>query len=232
MNKERIIEIFHNAGICLDQAKAGQFLSYASLIKEHNQKYNLTAIIDDQEIIKKHFVDSVIGGEYLPKTGKIIDIGSGAGFPSVPLKIMQPQLDFTLIDSVNKKVNFLNIVIKELNFEGITAKHTRIEEEGRTNREKYDCVLARAVSPLPTLLEYALPLLKVGGIFVAYKGDKAQEEIDLSKNALKELGGKIKKVEKIKLLDEYGRSLIIVEKIAKTSEKYPRASNKPRTLPL
>lgn len=232
MTVEKIIELFDSAGISLDSNKAGQFLLYANLLVEYNQKFNLTAITEETEVIKKHFIDSVLGDKYLPEKGKIIDIGSGAGFPSIPLKIMQPKLNFTLIDSVNKKINFLNIVIEQLGLVDISARHIRIEEEGRTNREKYDCVIARAVSPLPTLMEYALPLLKTGGVFVAYKGEKVEEEIDLCNNALKELGGKITKLEKIKLLDEYERSFVIVEKIKKTHEKYPRTANKPRTSPL
>lgn len=233
MNVEKIIEIFNSAGINLEKEKAGQFLLYSDLLKEYNEKFNLTAIIEDTEIVKKHFIDSVIGLQFLPSKGEIIDIGSGAGFPAIPIKIMQPNLNFTLIDSVNKKVNFLNIVIEKLGLLGTSASHIRIEDEARgSKRESYDCVLARAVSFLPTLAEYALPLLKVGGIFVAYKGENVEEEVALSEKAIKILGGELQQIEKYTLLNEYERSLVIIKKIKKTPIIYPRTTNKPRTSPL
>ncbi len=233
MNIQQIIEIFFQVNIVIDEQQATQFLSYTELLKEHNEKYNLTAITEDIDIIKKHFVDSILGMEFLPVKGKIIDIGSGAGFPAIPIKIMRQNLDFTMLDSVNKKVNFLNIVIKELGLNGIDAYHTRIEEEARgSKRESYDCVIARAVSPMPTLCEYALPLLKEGGIFVAYKSEKVDEELENSENAINILGGKIEKVVKKRVFDEFERSFVIIKKVKKTPFNYPRMLNKPRISPL
>lgn len=233
MNIRQITELLLQANIEVDSIKAAKFLMYMELLKEYNQKYNLTAITDDIDIIKKHFADSILGMEFLPESGKIIDIGSGAGFPAIPIKIMRESLEFTLLDSVNKKVNFLNIVIKELELEGIKACHKRIEEEARGNgRESYDCVIARAVSPLPTLCEYALPLLKEGGIFVAYKSEKADEELKNSENAANILGGKIEKVIKKRAFNEFERSFVIIKKVKKTPINYPRMLNKPRISPL
>lgn len=233
MNTQQIIEIFNQLGIEVDFTKAAKFLSYMELLKEHNAKYNLTAITEDVDIIKKHFADSILGMEFLPNTGKIIDIGSGAGFPAIPIKIMNENLDFTLLDSVNKKVNFLNIVIKELGLEKIHAYHKRIEEEAiGKGREIYDCVIARAVSPLPTLCEYALPLLKEGGVFLAYKSEKVDEELKLSENAINILGGKIEKVVKMRVFNEFERSFVIIKKVKKTPFNYPRMFNKPRISPL
>lgn len=233
MNIEMIIDIFNSAKISLDKQKAEQFLMYSNLLKEYNEKFNLTAIIEDTEIIKKHFIDSLLGIPHLPQKGKIIDIGSGAGFPAIPLKIMNPELSFKLIDSVNKKISFLNIVIESLGLVGICAAHIRIEDEARgANRESYDAVLARAVSPLPTLTEYALPLLKIGGVFVAYKSEKVEEEVALSEKAIRVLGGKLQNVAKTTLLNEYERSFVIIEKIKFSPYRYPRATNKPRTSPL
>ncbi len=233
MNKEQIKGILNIVNIEVDDNKAAQFLSYMNLLKEHNEKYNLTSITEDIDIVKKHFADSILGMEFIPERGKVIDIGSGAGFPAIPIKIMREKLDFTLIDSVNKKVNFLNIVIKKLGLIGIDAQHKRIEEEGKgKSRESYDCVIARAVSPLPTLCEYALPLLKLGGTFLAYKSEKVDEELNSSENAIKILGGKIEKVIKKRVFEEFERSFVIIKKVQKTPIIYPRMGNKPRISPL
>lgn len=233
MKIEKIIELFNNAGIELDGNKASQFLIYSDLLKEYNEKINLTAIIEDDEIIKKHFIDSVLGMQFLSENGEIIDIGSGAGFPALPIKIMRPDLKFMLVDSVNKKVNFLNIVIDKLGLKDTQAVHARIEDVARgAKRESFDGVLARAVSYLSTLAEYALPLLKIDGVAVAYKGENVEEEVKLSENAINILGGELQEIKKFKLLNEYERSFVVIKKIKKTHEKYPRTLNKPRISPL
>lgn len=230
---DNLIKVFEKANIHIEQHKAKQLLQFAHLLIENNKKYNLTAIVEPQDIYKKHFLDSILGQKYLPTEGEIVDIGCGAGFPSIPLKIMQPHLSFQLIDSVNKKINFVNMAIEQLGLTNITASHMRIESLAHSSkRQSFGCVIARAVSPLPTLIEYALPLLKVGGVFVAYKADKVDEEINLSQNALQLLGGKIKTVEKINMLEEYQRCFVVIEKVQKTPEKYPRGANKPRNSPL
>lgn len=224
-------ELFAKSGIILSKERLAQFEQYRSLLLEYNEKFNLTNITDKDEVTVKHFIDSVLGGKYIENCSEIIDIGSGAGFPAIPLAIINNKARFTLLDSLNKRVNFLNVVIKELNLNNVVAIHRRAEEEGKKSREKYDCVIARAVASLPILLEYSIPLLKVGGILVAYKGD-AEEEIKASGNALKVLGAEIETVDKYKLNGEYNRSFIIVKKVKKTPEKYPRGQNKPRISPL
>ena len=171
--------------------------------------------------------------KHLPQKGDVIDIGSGAGFPGIPLRIMNdsPDISFVLLDSLDKRIGFLNEVIKELKLNKITAKHARAEEESKANRSKYDLVFVRAVASMPTLLEYSLPLLKIGGKLLAYKGD-IKDEIDSSKKALEVLGGEIEAIEEYKLNEEYNRTFVIVKKIRETSTKYPRPQNKPKLNPI
>lgn len=207
--------------------------AFCRLLLEYNEKFNLTSITDEKEIAVKHLVDSIKGMPFLPDKGKIIDVGSGAGFPSIPLLIMNenPEREFVLLDSLRKRVDFLNVVIEKLELKNAVALHARAEEEAKRNRNGYVCAIARAVAPLNILLEYTLPLLQKGGAVVAYKGEP-EEEIKNAENALRILGGKIKTVQKYKLNEEYERSFVIVEKIEETPLKYPRGQNKPRILPL
>lgn len=207
--------------------------AFCRLLSEYNEKFNLTNITDEKEIAVKHLVDSIKGMPYLPEKGKIIDVGSGAGFPSIPLIIMNenPEREFVLLDSLRKRVDFLNVVIEKLELTNAVAVHARAEEEAKRARNGYSCAVARAVAPLNILLEYTLPLVKKGGAVVAYKGDP-EEEIKNAEKALHILGGKIRLVEKYKLNEEYERSFVIVEKIAETPLKYPRGQNKPRIMPL
>ena len=205
-------------------------LFYQITITE-NQKYNLTTITEKQEFAKKHIVDSLLFLNEFDETKITADIGTGAGFPAFPVKILKPEIDLTLIDSVSKKTNFQNLVINELKLEKIRAIHTRIEDFCLKNRNSFDIVTARAVASLPTLLEYSLPLLKIGGKLLAFKSKDFENEINLSKNALTVLGGKIIKIE-TKDLEDNLRCLIVVEKIKSTPEKYPRPQNKPRLKPL
>ena len=203
---------------------------YHFLIQE-NQKYNLTAITDKNEFVSKHIVDCLLPHNMFNKKAKVVDVGSGAGFPAVPLKILRDDLDITMLDSVNKKTNFCNMVIEKLGLKNIVAVHTRIEDFAYKNFEKFDICTSRAVANMQTLLEYALPLVKVGGICVLYKSQKLEEELSLSKNALHILGGKIEKIQKY-ILDGNERNVVVIKKIKPTPKSYPRGQNKPRIKPL
>jgi 16S rRNA (guanine527-N7)-methyltransferase len=191
---------------------------------EKNKAVNLTAHKTEEESWKENILDSLLFLSEFPKSAKVLDIGSGCGCPAIPLKIALPDLDITMIDSVNKKVLFLNETVQKLGLSGITAVHTRIEDY---KERGFDIVTARAVAPLPTLLEYALHFLKTGGRLFAFKGSKWQEEINASVNALKILGG----LTEIKLHDN-SRCLIIITKVKITDKKYPRGKNLPRLKPL
>lgn len=230
---EIIREILSANGIEPTDAQMEKLSAFCRILKEYNEKFNLTNITDVREMAVKHLVDSIKGMPYLPEEGKIIDVGSGAGFPSIPLIIMNenPGRSFVLLDSLRKRVDFLTVVIDELRLSNAVAVHARAEEEAKRARNGYDCAVARAVAPLNILLEYTLPLVKKGGAVVAYKG-RPEEEIRTARNALRVLGGEIRSVEKYVLNGEYERSFVIVEKTGETPVKYPRGQNKPRIMPL
>lgn len=226
-----IKEIFKKHKIVLSEEQERQFLKYYDFLVSENQKYNLTAITTKEEVFYKHFLDSVLPESEITKNAKIIDIGSGAGFPAVPLKIVRPDLKFTLVDSLNKRVNFLNELFILLNLGDIKAVHARAEDFIKENRESYDFAVARAVAPLNTLLEYMVPYLKVGGRCLIYKSQKLEEEILEAKKAMEILSVKIVKVLEYELSDA-SRKILIVEKTEKTNEKYPRGKNLPKLKPL
>ena len=219
----------------IDELKSKKFEKYKDLLLEWNNKINLTAITDEKEIILKHFIDSCTILKYIENNQKIIDIGTGAGFPGIPLKIMNETLDITLVDSLNKRINFLNEVIKELELKDIKAIHSRAEDLGRDNnyREKYNVATSRAVANLSTLLEYLMPFVKVGGICICMKGPNIEEELNEAKNAIKELSGKIEEVYNFKLPNsDIERNIIIVRKIDKIKLKYPRKAGIPAKEPI
>lgn len=226
-----IKEIFEKHKIVLSEEQEKQFLKYYDFLVSENQKYNLTAITSKEEVFYKHFLDSVLPESEITKNAKIIDIGSGAGFPAVPLKIVRSDLKFTLVDSLNKRVNFLNELFILLNLGDIKAVHARAEDFIKENRESYDFAVARAVAPLNTLLEYMVPYLKVGGRCLIYKSQKLEEEIIEAKKAMEILSVKIVKVLEYELSDA-SRKILIVEKTEKTNEKYPRGKNLPKLKPL
>ena len=226
-----IKEIFKKHKIVLSEEQERQFLKYYDFLVSENQKYNLTAITSKEEVFYKHFLDSVLPESEITKNAKIIDIGSGAGFPAVPLKIVRSDLKFTLVDSLNKRVNFLNELFILLNLGDIKAVHARAEDFIKENRESYDFAVARAVAPLNTLLEYMVPYLKVGGRCLIYKSQKLEEEIVEAKKAMEILSVKIVKVLEYELGDA-SRKILIVEKLEKTNEKYPRGKNLPKLKPL
>lgn len=231
---QTIDEILREQGFCPNAKQLEQLGEYSRLLLFYNEQFNLTAITDETEIIYKHYVDSLAGMELVRLGDRIMDIGSGAGFPSLPLKIFLPETEFVLLDSLNKRIGFLNEVVRQLELTGVIAFHSRIEEAAARveHRERYDCVVARAVAPLRTLVEYALPFLKIGGRLIAYKGDKVEEELDEAKNALSKLRGKVTQIKKYTLMNTYSRHIIIVEKTAKTPAVYPRGQNKPKKAPL
>lgn len=205
------------------------FARYYDLLAEWNQKFNLTAIIEKEAVYLKHFYDSVLPADMIADGNAVLDIGSGAGFPGIPLKLINPSLKVTLVDSVGKKVEFLNRVIADLGLTDIYAKHIRAED---FKERGFDVVTARAVAPLNILVEYSLPFLKIGGIMLAYKSQNLTDEIDGSKNALTILGGRIKKIVEKRLCADTVRSFVVVEKIKECPDIYPRRGNKPRLAPL
>lgn len=229
-------EILKEYNIDINPEQINQFEIYKKLLLEWNEKINITRITEGQEIYIKHFLDSLtLINTGLIKEGKsLIDIGTGGGFPGLPLKIMYPGLKISLMDSLNKRIIFLQEVIKELNLKNIEAVHGRAEEYGRKEdyREKFDLVTNRALANMSSLAEYSLPFVKKSGYFIAMKGSEYKEEVKEAKNAIDILGGKIVDIKEIRLPGEILHSLVIVEKIRETPKKYPRAGGKPRTQPL
>lgn len=210
--------------------RAAAFNRYAEMLRERNEKINLTAITEPEEVKIKHFLDSCSAAELLPGGASVLDIGSGAGFPGLPLKIVRPDLTVTLLDSVNKKVAFVSDVIAELKLSGVTAVHARIEDF--PHKGEYDAVVSRAVAELSTLAEYALPFVKIGGAFIAYKSEKAESEAEAAASAITLLGGRIREIREAFVAAGLTRKLIIIDIIAPTPPKYPRGKNLPRLKPL
>lgn len=233
--KDKIINAAKAVGVELDDKKAQQLLDYYHLLIEWNEKMNLTAITDFDEVTEKHFADSlscIKTGVFEGQNKTVIDVGCGAGFPSIPLKIALPELDFTLVDSLNKRVTFLNCVIERLGLTGIKTVHARAEDSGRSSlRDSFDVCVARAVASLPTLCELCLPHVKAGGYFVAMKGKDAQDEIKLSDNALKQLGGRLESVTDSGI-PGLSHSNIVIKKLSETNKKYPRKAGTPSKKPL
>ena len=211
---------------------------YMNLLLDWNEKMNLTAITEENEVILKHFIDSAIVNNYIDKGKTIIDVGTGAGFPGLVLKIVNKDLDITLLDALNKRITFLDEVIKECTLKNIRTVHGRAEDLGRDDkyRECFDIVTSRAVANMNVLLEYMMPLVKVGGVCICMKSVSAEEEVENSKNVISLLGGEIEKIEKIYLKnknDEFlERSFVIIRKKCSTEKKYPRNSNKIGKKPL
>ena len=228
-----IKEVFSKYGFSLSALQINQFERYYEFLISENKKYNLTAITEKNDVIFKHFLDSCLAEKNIIKNAKIIDIGSGAGFPSIPLKILRPDVKFVLVDSLNKRVNFLNELIKILNLQDVVAVHARAEDYIKDNREKFDYAVARAVAPLNTLLEYLVPYVKVGGECLIYKSQKLEEEIETSQNALKVLGCKVEKIENFNIDEiDAARKVLIIKKCFVTPIKYPRGKNLPKTKPI
>lgn len=234
---ERLREKAAAFGIKLSDYQLEQFETYYEMLVEKNKVMNLTAITEKNEVIDKHFADSLA----LIKSGvsltgqKILDIGTGAGFPGIPLKIAFPELEIVLLDSLNKRIKFLNEVIEALGLEKITAIHGRAEDFAKQKeyREQFDYVVSRAVANLTVLSEYCLPYVKVGGCFMPYKSGEIDEELNNSKKAVQILGGKIEEVVKFQLPDtDIGRSFVKIKKNKNTAKKYPRKAGLPAKEPL
>jgi 16S rRNA (guanine527-N7)-methyltransferase len=216
-----------NYNIDLREEQVEQFIKYMNLLREWNKKINLTAITDDIDIIKKHFIDSIsiVKSGVLKEGMSLVDVGTGAGFPGIPIKIIMPTIKVVLLDSLNKRINYLNEVINELNLNNIEAVHGRAEEYSKNDmyREKFDIATARAVANLSVLSEYCIPYVKINGYFIAMKGPSIEEEIQSGKNAISTLGGKFVEIIKTEILgEEYNHNIVVVEKVKKTDEKYPR----------
>ncbi len=225
----------NSIGIELTDSQLNAFETYYDMLIDRNKVMNLTAITEFDEVMDKHFLDSVylfrsIG---LKADYKLIDIGTGAGFPGIPLKIVFPELKITLLDSLNKRVGFLNDVIDELNLNGIEAIHGRAEDIARDKayRASYDIAVSRAVANLSTLSEYCLPFVKIGGKFVSYKSGDCADEVDNAKAAIHLLGGKINKIDEFSYSNN-SRSFIVIDKVMNTSNKYPRKAGLPSKKPL
>ncbi len=220
MNRETFISEVMNLGIMVTDKQMDMLERYYELLIEWNEKINLTAITIKEDVYLKHFYDSltIVRDVSLDLVDNLCDIGTGAGFPGIVLKIFYPKLNITLVDALNKRINFLNTVIQELSLNNIICVHARAEEFALNNREKYDIVVARAVASMNILLEYSLPMVKINGYFIAMKGNKDED----ATNALMVLGGKIIKCDRFTLpYEESQRMIIKVEKIKSTNEKYP-----------
>ena len=237
-----ILKIFCYNG-CMEQEKylnlidvgfQEKFNKFFNMLTEHNKICNLTSITDEKGVKYKHFYDSITSEKLISFGASVVEIGSGGGFPSIPLKIVRDDLKFTLIESTQKKCVYLESVVERLSLNCVQVLNCRAEEgaHDKNLREKFDFALARAVAPLNTLCEYCLPFVKVGGRFIAYKGD-AQEEIDEAKNAIAILGGEIDEIIDYSLPEDFGkRKLVVIKKIKPTPSRYPRGQGKERKKPL
>lgn len=227
----------HALGITLTDKQIEQFLTYYEMLVEWNEFMNLTAITEYDEVMKKHFIDSIslIKAVDVTKSISVIDVGTGAGFPGLALKIAYPNLQVTLLDSLNKRIQFLNEVISKLGLEGVETIHGRAEDFAKPGklREKYDLCVSRAVANLSTLSEYCLPFVKVGGQFISYKSEKIIEEMSAAENAIKLLGGKVVNQVEFTLPDsDIYRNLFVIKKAKETPKKFPRKAGLPSKEPL
>lgn len=233
MFKEEFVELLKNKGIVLSEKQITQFDKYFKTLVEWNEKMNLTAITDENDVYLKHFYDSItIAFDFEFNQQSIVDVGAGAGFPSIPLKIVYPDLKVTIVDSLTKRITFLNHLFQELDLTDCKAISIRAEDYAKDNREKCDIVMARAVAKLSILDELCLPLVKVDGYFLALKGLKAAEELDEAKKGINVLGGKVEKIVDFKLSNDDHRSNIIIKKVKSTPSKYPRMFAKIKKQPL
>lgn len=224
-------------GLIFDENKYNQFIKYKNLLQEWNEKINLTAITEDEDIIKKHFIDciKIFKFKELHNLKNIIDVGTGAGFPGLPIKIVKPEIKVTLLDSLNKRVNYLNEVIRELDLKDVETIHSRAEDGARQKhlREGFDAVVSRAVANMQVLSEFCLPYVKVGGYLIALKGPAIEEEMSGAKGAITTLGGKIEEIIPVEIEDtDLKHNLVVISKIKETPATYPRKAGTITKKPL
>ncbi len=231
--KEYFIEEAEKNKIEFKEEKLEDLYKYMQGVLEWNEKINVTSITDEKMFIVKHFLDSLTVSGIIKEKNSIIDIGTGAGFPGIPLKIMNEDKSITVIDSINKKLNIIRDLAEKLKLTDLEIIHTRAEDLANKKecREQYDIAITRAVSNFSTILEYMLPFVKVGGLAICMKGPNYKEELNEGKNAIEILGGKLKEIKTIKIDDEE-RNLIIIEKIENTPKKFPRGQGKPLKEPI
>ena len=239
MNPEIFAEELANYGFKLSSKQKEQFATYYNKLIEFNKKVNLTRITDKNEVYLKHLFDSITPllefSDLFKGEKSLCDVGAGAGFPSLPIKILCPDLSITIVDSLGKRLKFLDELVSDLSLDKVTLVHSRAEDAGQNKnlREKFDLVTGRAVARMSVLSEYCLPLAKVDGYLVALKGPKAQDELADAKNAIEVLGGSVKEVKELMLPDtDDERTLIVVKKVKATPKKYPRQAGTPSRKPL
>ncbi|WP_110928044.1 16S rRNA (guanine(527)-N(7))-methyltransferase RsmG [Bacillus massiliglaciei] len=237
MNIEQFQQALQEKGISLSEKQLGQFETYYRLLVEWNEKMNLTAITEKEEVYLKHFYDSISAAFYFDfnQPLSLCDVGAGAGFPSLPLKICFPEIQVSIVDSLNKRISFLNHLADELQLSGVSFYHDRAETFGKNpeHREVYDTVMARAVARMSVLSELCLPLVKEGGTFLAMKAASADEELETGKKAITAMGGKLEEVHRFLLPEEQSeRTIVKVRKVKGTPKKYPRKPGMPNKAPV
>lgn len=236
-HQELFLQKLKKIDINLDNRQIEQFVQYYEMLVEKNKVMNLTAITEPEEVIDKHFIDSLAIHKFvnLKKDALIIDIGTGAGFPGIPLKIAFPEISIVLLDSLNKRIKFLNEVVEALGLENVTCIHGRSEDIARNPqyREQFDYCVSRAVANLSSLTELCIPFVKVGGTFISYKAGNCQEEIENAQNAVDKLGGKVENLFEFELPGtDLDRVFVEIQKVKNTSKKYPRKAGTPVKEPL
>lgn len=224
-------------GIELTELQTSQLMQYMSLLREWNEKINLTAITEPEDIITKHFLDSmsVFATTYIKNGAKIIDVGTGAGFPGLVMKMTKPEIDLTLLDSLAKRLNFLQTVCEQTSVENVKFVHSRAEDGGQNPlyREKFDVAIARAVANMSTLSEYLLPFVRIGGYFIAMKGPLADDELKSAKRAIEVLGGEIAEVAEVNIpFTDLKHRIVVIKKVKATAKAYPRKAGTPSKKPL
>ena len=226
--------IFSDADLSLSDRQARQFVRYYELLVQKNEVMNLTAITEFHEVVVKHFLDSCLLWRYLSEepVTSVIDVGTGAGFPGVPLKILRPEVRLQLLDALRKRVDFLEEVGAALDLRDVVFEHGRAEDSAKQNREGFSLAVSRAVSRLNVLSEYCLPFVKVEGLFTAYKSAEIEDELAEAERAIRELGGQLERIEKFSLPDGSQRSIVFIRKVAETPKKYPRKAGRPMKAPL
>lgn len=230
----KINSVLKNQNIVCDDVMLKRFKIYYNFLVEYNQNVNLTALTEVEDVYIKHFADSILGQKYIKQNATVCDIGTGAGFPGVVLKIVRPDIKLVLVDSLNKRVEFLKQLLDKLDISDVDVLHYRAEDVEFKNKylNTFDIVVARAVARLNTLCEYCVPFIKVGGYFVSYKSSDIEEELNEVKSPVKKLGAVFQKTEKQNLDENTERTFVLFKKVAECNQKYPRGQNKPKLKPL